>query len=187
MPHLGRDPLFRRVCCGTVHSGKCRRKAGEENADDKRGSGSGTYARRSQAGVQPFIRKLGPSVRKAWVMVWTIVCDGEYQLSVRSFFVIFVILNVVRSYDGLKYDIKEEQENEKRKVEEKMEAREGRKEKLTEEAGNVPHSSHQRRRSVICSLTRPRVRIRWWLLCRPPERRGCARVGRRSWVVWDEG
>lgn len=32
--------------------------------------GSATHVRRSQAGVQPFIKNRGPSLRRPWVVIW---------------------------------------------------------------------------------------------------------------------
>lgn len=33
-----------------------------------------TYVRRNHAGVQPFIRNRGPSLRRPWVVIWRRLC-----------------------------------------------------------------------------------------------------------------
>jgi hypothetical protein len=45
-----------------------------DNTMEKTGGGSVTHVRRNQAGVQPFIRNRGPSLRRPWVVIWRRLC-----------------------------------------------------------------------------------------------------------------
>jgi hypothetical protein len=45
-----------------------------------------THVRRNQAGVQPFIRKRGPSLRRPCVVIWRRLCFYHWHNGVQSVF-----------------------------------------------------------------------------------------------------
>ena len=67
---------------------------------EKTGGGSVTHVRRNQAGVQPFIRNRGPSLRRPWVVIWRRLCLFVTRAPV-SFSVLIIMGSARVGKDGL--------------------------------------------------------------------------------------